>query len=157
MLGLVLALAAPAAAQDDELMRKEVVGGLRLGATAASVVKALGPPAQKGKIDQRGSDGDYVQTWKFPARGLELTMRAAKRAGAQTIDAIVVNAPSTLKTSRGIGIGSTLAELQRAYGADRNPEDSTADSFVAGSTFGGVIFQLEAGRVRSIFVGAAAE
>jgi hypothetical protein len=86
-----------------------------------------------------------------------VTMRADKRAGAQTVDSITVSAPSTLKTSRGIGVGSTLAELQRAYGADRNPEESNATSFVVGSEFFGVIFVLADGRVRQIFVGAAAE
>jgi hypothetical protein len=153
----LVALAAPARADDDfAAMKKERVGGLAIGTPAAAALKLLGPPAKKGKVVHQESDGNYVQTWSF-AQGVELVMSASKRGGAQTVDAITVQAPSALKTARGIGVGSSVAELERAYGAEKNAEETNAESFVVGSIYGGVIFRLAEKKVSQIFVGAAAE
>lgn len=136
---------------------KETIGDLRIGAPAATVKKALGAPTKKSKIQLQEADGSYVQTWEYPAKGIALQMAAESSRGAQTIATIEIKAPCTLKTARGIGIGSALTELTRAYGADRNAEESDDGAFVVGSSYGGVIFKLAAGRVERIFVGAAAE
>ena len=46
----------------------------------------------------------------------------------------------------------------KAYKRDRNEEESTpGSSFIAGSIYGGVIFQIENGKVSQIFLGAAGE
>ena len=69
-----------------------------------------------------------------------------------------VPAPSTLKTLRGIGIGSAEKDVTSAYGELRDDEMSVAgESFVAGSVYGGVIFDFRDGKVSRIFLGAAAE
>jgi hypothetical protein len=63
--------------------------------------------------------------------------------------------PSTLETSKGIGIGTPLAELEKAY--SRNAEDSSDRQFVAGTLYGGLVCEIVDGKVESIFLGASAE
>ena len=66
--------------------------------------------------------------------------------------------PCKLATSRGIKIGSTEAEVTKAYRDVRNAEQSIAgQTFVAGSIYGGAIFTIKAGKIVQIFIGAAAE
>jgi hypothetical protein len=157
LLALALSLVAGSAAADEDLSAREKIGELRLYAPAAAVKKLLGEPAKKGKVVEQGADAMFVQRWGYPAQGISIEMAAPSRKGPQKVALIDVKAPCALKTSRGIGVGSTVAELTRAYGAEKNAEDSTDERFVAGSIYGGVLFGLKDGRVESIFVGAAAE
>lgn len=157
LLALALSLVGGPAAADDDLGARERLGELRLYAPASTVKKVLGPPEKKSKIVEQGADAMFVQRWEYPARGISIEMAAASRKGPQKVAFIDVKAPCALKTSRGIGIGSTLAELARAYGAEKNAEESSEERFVAGSIYGGVLFGLKDGRVETIFVGAAAE
>jgi len=157
LLALSLLAGTAAAGEGEDLSAREKIGELRLLAPAAAVKKLLGPPAQKGKVVSEGADGSFVQRWEYPAQGISIEMAAARRKGPQKVASIAVKAPCALKTSRGIGIGSTVAELTRIYGAEKNAEDSTEERFVAGSIYGGVLFGLKEGRVVTIFVGAAAE
>jgi hypothetical protein len=151
-------LVSPAIASDDfAAMKKERIGGLGIGTPAAAAIKALGAPSSKGKILRQEADGNYVQLWTYADKGVELGLSSAKRGGPQTIDSITIKGSSALKTARGIGLGSTAAEVARAYGAEKNVEESTADSFVVGSIYGGVIFRLAKDKVTEIFLGAAAE
>ena len=158
LLASLVTLASPARADDDfAAMKKERIGGLGIGTPAAAVVKALGQPSKKSKVVHQEADGAFVQTWTFTTQGVEVGMSAAKRGGAQTVDSITVKGASPLKTVKGIGVGSTLAQVARAYGAEKNAEESNAEAFVVGSTYGGVIFKLAGGKVSEIFLGAAAE
>jgi hypothetical protein len=46
----------------------------------------------------------------------------------------------------------------KAYKRDYNKEESTpGSSFVAGSTYGGISFEIKNGKVSQIFLGAASE
>ena len=113
---------------------------------------------QRGPVEWWGADGDYHQAWAAPACGLTLDLSATESSGSQTLTAITLTRPSSWKTARGIGIGSTEAEVMTAYGRDRNAEESQVGSLsVAGSVYGGLLFTFEAGRVTQIFLGAAAE
>jgi hypothetical protein len=156
---LVMALAFPAlAAEKAGALENETLGELKLGRKAAEVVKALGEPKAKGKEVHWEATGDWVQEWTYPAKGLTLQMASAKRGGAKTVLAFTAEENCKLATGRGIKIGSTLAEVRKAYGKFENKEDSQAgETFVAGSIYGGVIFHLKGGKVSSIFFGAAAE
>lgn len=157
LLALVFVAAAAAAHESDDLSVREKLGDVRLSASAAAVKKVLGTPARKGKLVSQGADGAFVQQWEYPAQGLAIEMTAASRKGAQQVASIGARAPCALRTTRGIGIGSTATDVARAYGAERNAEESTEERFVAGSVYGGVLFGLKDGRVETIFIGAAAE
>ena len=55
-------------------------------------------------------------------------------------------------------VGSTEAEVIKAYRRHYNKEDSTAGSLVvAGPIYGGVTFEITKGKVSQIFIGASAE
>lgn len=85
-------------------------------------------------------------------------MSSAQKGGSKSVDGITVTSPSVLKTKRGIQIGSTEKAVTKAYGRDKNTEDSVPkETFVAGSLYGGLIFNFKNNRVTEIFLGASAE
>jgi hypothetical protein len=136
---------------------KEKIGKLHLGLSARAVQQNIPGKPAVGPDELGGADGLYHQEWKYPAAGIELDMTSEKKGGSKVIASISVTSPSTLKTQRGIGIGSSAAAVAKAYGPFRSAGESTPERFVAGSDFGGVIFIFKQGKVDSIFIGAAAE
>ncbi len=159
-LAIVLLLAAPALADEDhtfDLMNQERLGPLRIGLPAAELAKAVPATAKKNKERFGEADGQYAQSWRYPDQGLELTVVSEKRGGKKTVATIECKATCALRTSRNIGVGSTVIDVRRAYGKDEDKESSNAERFVAGSIYGGVLFDIRQGKVTSIFIGAAAE
>ena len=160
-----LALAAPAAAEakksDEELfklMKIERIGELRLTMKEAEIKQHLPKAPARSAEKLWGADGQYHSKWTYSAQGLALGMVAEKKGGAKSLESIDCSARCTLKTTRGIGIGSTLADVQKAYAAEFNKEDSELPSvFVAGTIYGGLILKFKAGKVSAMFLGAAAE
>ena len=85
-------------------------------------------------------------------------MASMKKGGAKSVLMITAKAPSKLVTRNGAGIGTTEAEIIKAYGTYEDKENSKRGAtFVVGSIYGGVIFTFEKGKVSEIFFGAAAE
>jgi hypothetical protein len=151
---------APALAEATD----ESIGGIARGMTAAAVVQLLGAPSEKGEITELGATGEFVANWSWKATGVLLTLTAATPAGAQTVGAITIWAPCALKTSRGVGIGTSRAEVERRYHAflgtgrqDGEPDMTSAESLIIGSIYGGTFFSFVDGKVSQIFVGAGAE
>ena len=156
----ILALAACSAAlgADDGWVNHEALGQIKLGRKAAELTALLGKPDSKGKDVEWEATGDWVQEWRFKAQGLTLNMASASKGGAKTVLSITAEAPSKLATARGIHLGSTIAEVTKAYGKVQDKEQSVpGQTFVAGSVYGGVIFTFGGGKVSRIFIGAAAE
>jgi hypothetical protein len=54
-------------------------------------------------------------------------------------------------------VGSSLEEVTAAYKNDIDPRNNGSETIIAGSPFGGIIFTFEKNKVKSIFLGAAAE
>ncbi len=155
-----LALLCPLALAADELalMNAERIGPLRIGQPAVEAERRIDCPLQRGPVQRWGADNDYHRSWEALTCGLTLDLIAAEPAGPWTLNTITLTRPSVWKTGRGIGLGSTEAEVLAAYGHDRNPEESqTGHTFVAGTVYGGLMFTFRAGRVEQIFLGAAAE
>ncbi|MBK8266492.1 MAG: hypothetical protein IPK80_34845 [Nannocystis sp.] len=141
-------------------MGDEVIGGLRIGLPAAEVIKLLGEPGKRGRIEEEGATGEWVQSWDYKDQGVSISMSADTRKGPQTLHSLRIAAPSAFKTSKDIGIGSTRKAVLAAYGKLRDPEDPSGDAaeiFIAGSIYGGVFFTFKADKVLEIFVGAGAE
>jgi hypothetical protein len=155
MLGLIVnvALAAPEFPYD-----KEQIGKLHLGLSEKEVKQLVPAQPTRGPEELMGADGQYHQEWQYPGAGLSLGMVSEKKGGLKTIDSMTITSPSKLQTQRGIGMGSTEAEVAKTYGPFRNAEDSKeGEVFVAGSVFGGLMFNFQQGKVSRIFIGAAAE
>ena len=145
------------AAKGADLVADERIGNLRIGLTEADLKKAIECTLKRGPENLWGADGMYHQAWQCPACGLDFGMVSEKRGGKKVVESITLTAPCALATKRGIRIESTEQEVRKAYKKDWNKEDSSQDSFVAGSVYGGIIFQFCKGKVDRIFLGAAAE
>jgi hypothetical protein len=141
------------------MLRAEGLGGLRLELPEKDVLKLLGPPTKRGASVLQEADGNWVQKWHYPGKGIELMMSAGgKKSGAKTVFHIMASAPCTLATRKGIKIGTEESLVRKAYAAhvDRENEKEPG-TLVVGSVYGGIIFNFTGGKVSSIFFGAAAE
>ncbi len=143
---------------EDMTVRDEAFGKLSYGQKAESVTALLGKPESKGKDTLWEATGEWVQEWRYTAQGLKLNMASDAKNGPKTVMTLTATAPCALATARGIRIGSSIAEVTKAYKNVQDKEMSVpGTSFVAGSIYGGVIFSFKDGKVSQIFVGAAAE
>jgi hypothetical protein len=145
------------AAEDFDYL-KEKIGELRIGLPEKEVKKLISCKPKLGKDQLAAADGEYHQTWKYADCGIELDMVSEKKGRSKSIGTITVTSPCTMQTTKGIRIGSTEQDVIKAYGRFKNQEDSEQfESFVAGSIYGGLIFDIKQGKVNSIFIGAGAE
>lgn len=147
--------AAPAALADP---KNETLGGLAVGDASAVVEKLLGPPATKAEPWTMEATGETVAEWTWKS-GEGITMSI--NAGAASVYAITIKAPSKLRTSRGIGIGSARAEVEEAYkgvntGADGEVKP-TPEQILVGTLYEGTSFRFADGKVSEISVGGGAE
>jgi hypothetical protein len=142
----------------------EAIGGLSLGDPAAKVVEILGEPSTKGEVEEWAATGDRISSWTWPDKGVKLDM-GEMQDQSFVVHSIWVEAPSTLTTSRGIGIGATFEAVDATYkefrGVGRQegePEQWDLESGITvGSIYGGTMFNFKDGKVATIFVGAGAE
>jgi hypothetical protein len=141
------------------MLRAEGLGGLRLELPEKDVLKLLGPPTKRGALVLQEADGNWVQKWHYPGKGIELMMSAGgKKSGAKTVFYIMASAPCTLATMKGIKIGTAESVVRKAYAAhvDHETKDESG-TLVVGSVYGGIIFNFSGNKVSRIFFGAAAE
>jgi hypothetical protein len=142
----------------EAMLSAERLGGLRLGLPEKDVLKLLGSPATRGELVFQEADGNYVQDWHYPDKGIELLMSAGeKKSGGKTIANFTASAPCTFATRKGIKIGDAESAARKAYTEHVDRESSDPGTLVVGSIYGGIIFNFTEGKVSSIFFGAAAE
>jgi hypothetical protein len=143
---------------EDNLLEGESLGKITLQQKADQLTALIGKPEGKGRDVEWGATGEWVQEWRYPKQGLQLNMASETKGGAKGVLSITATAPCKLATKRGIKIGSSMADVNKAYQDVYDKEQSVpGKSFVAGSVYGGVIFTIKDGKVVGIFVGAAAE
>lgn len=148
------------AASDEsfDVLKGESLGKIKYGEKQKVILKLLGEPKSKGDDVHWEATGEWVQDWSYPDQGIELKMASKKKGGAKTVSIIMGLPACKLATTRGIKIGSSLAEVRKAYGdVEEKSDPPDDDTFVAGSIYGGVIFTLKHKKVVEIFIGAAAE
>lgn len=165
------------AADDFKVLKAESIGKIRHEQKAADLIKIYGEPKSKGKAEMWEAIGEWVEEWKYPALGVVVKMSSEKKDGPKTVLAVVAGKGCELATAKGIKVGSTRAEVQKAYGdveekvpgegpakpGDPKPATEEKDKkgdeqgFVAGTIYGGVIFSFKDGKVSEILLGAAAE
>lgn len=141
-----------------ELVNTESMFILNNATKDTDVINLLGEPEKKSEIEYEAATGDTFQVWYYFAQGLNLVL-VNSETNEQIVSSITITYPSKLKTSRGIGIGSTKDEVLKAYKKEIDPKNKWggSESIVAGTEFGGLIFTLKNGKVFCIFIGAAAE
>lgn len=141
-----------------ELIEIESKFVLNYATTASEVIFNFGMPEKTSKAEYWGGDDMIHQTYFYESKGLEIDL-IFNDSNNQVVNSIYITSPSDIKTSRGIGIGSTKEEVLEAYKDEIDIKNRCADSemLVAGAEFGGVIFCFEYNKVISIFIGAASE
>jgi len=139
-----------------DLMKYESVNNIKLGLKMSELIKILGEPNEKSKSELWGADGEYHQTFKYTKLGIELDF-VGENDKTKIVNTITLTSPCNYQTLKGISIGSKYAEVEQAYKDYINPDDSNSTTLVAGSIYGGVIFNFEQNIVKSIFIGAGAE
>jgi hypothetical protein len=157
---LIAAVPLCAAVDRDQfqLMRDEAIGALKIGLTREQAIKIVGASPKAGRIEEWDADSLFHQQLTFKNAGISLGMVSKTKSSPQTIESVTAVAPCALTTKKGIHIGSSEAEVKKAYERNHNKEESTpGSSFVAGSTYGGISFQIDKGKVSQIFLGAASE
>ncbi len=139
-----------------KLMDSEAIGGIKRGMTFENVKALLGEPDTISAIDTSEMDGGLYQSIEYPKLGVSIVFTAYPDS-SKKVENILVTELCTFKTSTQIGIGSSLDEVKKAYSESINPEFSGEDYVVAGSIYGGIIFNLENFKVRSIYIGISAD
>jgi hypothetical protein len=139
------------------LLKTERIGKLRIGLSEKKVKQKINCALKREPEQFWGADGGYHQEWKYVNCGITLGMVSPKKGAPKSIASITINSPSRLSTKRNIRIGSNKRAVIKAYKAEWNREGNSLDHFVAGSIYGGLIFQFQNGKVSEIFLGAAAE
>ncbi len=145
-------------AKDEfSLLKTERIGNLRIGLSEAKVKQTINCQLNREPEQFWGADGAYHQKWKYANCGITLGMVSEKKGATKSIESITISNPSRLSTQRGIRIGNSKKAVVKAYKSEWNRESNESESFVAGSIYGGLIFQFQNGKVSRIFLGAAAE
>ena len=139
-----------------ELMTSESLNKLQLGIKVDEVLKIIGEPTDKSKNEFWEADGEYHQTYNYSTLGIELDIIGENQIDKK-VNMITITKPCDFATKKGISIGSNYNIVKKAYIKHFNPDFSDSETIVAGSIYGGVIFNFEAEKVSSIFIGAGAE
>lgn len=145
----------PGNTEATQLIQNEAVGKLKLGLNYKNAISAIGNPDYKSAATIWEADGLYHQDWKYDS-GIDLDM-AGKDSLTMEIYSLRFFAPCTLKTSRNIGVGSSMKEVKEAYKEELAENIGDEPTLIAGSIYGGIIFNFENGKLSSVFIGAAAE
>ena len=88
------------------------IGGLRIGDSQESAIERLGEPSF---IQESGWGTQFVH-WHYEQHNVYIDFyRTAETEPVGGVASIVVNAPSTLKTDKDVGIGDDLAAILQAY------------------------------------------
>jgi len=136
----------------------EILGSwLKIGVDEKTVKAKIGEDFKVSVLGESQVSGFYEEEWLFAKQGLKLLMESENPESQKTIAQFTVTAPSTLKTLKGIGIGSTRAEILSAYHGQINTEEATDDTIIVGSIYEGLFFTMKKDIVEEIFIGAIAE
>ena len=151
--------------KDTPLIKKDLATGEQeiLGAWLKESIDEERLIAHLGKAEKRGVDeywaalGMYMQEWEYTSLGIKLEMESKSKNGNKRVYSILIQSPCTLKTSKGIGVGSDEKMLRTEYRGWIDEGSSTAESIVVGSLYGGTVFSMKNGVVSKIFIGPVAE
>lgn len=135
----------------EVLMRGEGVGPVYWGMNMNELADALGEPERVEDSD------DMPYTWQYYTKqGLEVCAETSEERMASVVSIVAIK-PCSLKTKRGIGIGSTAEEVREKYKDVVNASESNDGLIVAGDIYAGLTFAIEKGKVTRIFIGQDAE
>lgn len=140
------------------LIRNESIGGLKLDMVISDFISLLPCNVEKSEPILWAGIGEIIQDWDYAECGVKIQLSTIDEEVPQAVSSITIIAPSELQTIRGIGIGSTEEDVFDAYEDQIDPTVSElGETFVAGSIYGGLVFNFEEGKVVKMFLGGGAE
>ncbi len=141
-----------------EFWHKESLFILNNSLLDIDVISFLGEPDEKSEIVVWEADGFEHQSWEYKSKGIRLDLIKNDNA-QQIVNSIRLFSPCTLKTSRGIGIGSSKEVVLQEYKDEvqLGLDEGESDKIIVGTVYGGIIFTLDGDSVISIYIGASVE
>ncbi|MBL8740710.1 MAG: hypothetical protein JNK04_06445 [Myxococcales bacterium] len=134
----------------------DTLAGLGPGVSQDDLEKRFGKPKSKSPLQEEQATGEHVSSWKW-ADGFS-AMMAGSAKGKLHARLLIVEAPSKLATSRGIGIGSTRKEVLAAYAKEVDSQASNDEMVVVGEMLGGLRVHFDKQeKVRSLALGTDGE
>jgi hypothetical protein len=141
-----------------DLLTADHIGGIKIGMSLDEVKNLLGEPSSRDQLQNWAADGRWYATYYFSRMGLTLNMGSDDSACFKpTVASITATPVCPFRTARGVAIGSSLADVRSRYEPFIDNAQSSDTVVLAGSLYGGLIFELEKGKVKKMFLGAAAE
>lgn len=138
-----------------ELMETENLGDLKIGLTVETIEKITGKPTKIDEFQLWEADGFQHQGRTYQKGTIELDFIKLEN-GNIVSNTITIKKGCNYKTSRNIGIGSTYNEVLTAYEGEIDIHEGKK-TLIAGSIYGGIIFDFKNEKVETIFIGSAAE
>lgn len=137
-----------------ELMETEKIGELKLDMKLEAVEKITGEPHDVTAFEYWGADGYEHQSRFYQDSTIDVGYIKLDD-GEIVVDRIFIDNNTKFKTTQNIGVGSTKRDILKAY--EGKISNVSKGSVIVGSIYGGILFYLENGKVKSMFFGAAAE
>ncbi|MEO8550378.1 MAG: hypothetical protein ABI678_10405 [Kofleriaceae bacterium] len=125
-------------AEPPSILETESFGALKVESEEAELVRTLGPPKKKSKPQEEGATGDFVSDWTWD--GASVSMASETKKGPWKARLITLTKGSKLATSKGIHLGSTRAEVEKAYTRSEEDDGTKKDQYLVGSLYGGLLF-----------------
>lgn len=133
-----------------ELLEREEIGGVRLGMTGKEVIAILGRPSDVFPSVRDAPTGRLTTRWYWKADGIELMFIGPSSTLAK-LRGLALTGPSPLETTMGIGIGSTLEEVDAAYFAVHDDSKDKENYVIGGEE--GMVFEIGGGKVGAVYWG----
>lgn len=137
----------------------EPIGKLQCRMPAKEFFTLIGEPESKGEVivNEQDEEGVYdweSQLWSYPSKGIEMNVELQQlHIKNSTIFDLHFKPPFSGKTSRGIGIGSTVEEVLAAYGEGIYPQENLDENSITVGVEYCLRFVLSNGKVSEIYVG----
>lgn len=123
------------------ILDTESLGLLKVGSEEAEIVRVLGTPKKKSKAQEEGATGDFVSDWTWDSAVVSMAGESAK--GPWKARMITIKKGSPLTTVAHVRIGSTRAEVEKAYKRSEEDDGKKPDQYLVGSLYGGILFSFD--------------
>ena len=137
-----------------ELMETEKIGELKLDMKLEAIEKIMGKPHDVTAFEYWEADGYEHQSRFYQDSTIDVGYIKLDD-GEIVVDRIFIDNNTKFKTTQNIGVGSTKRDILKAY--EGKISNVSKGSVIVGSIYGGILFYLENGTVKSMFFGVAAE
>ena len=146
----------PLGTPDTFAYHKEFAGEVTFEMTPEAAIAKFGKPETSTEPIEWAATGDWGFDHGWASKGVHMTFVGDSADGPFTLGILTATTPD-IHTVRGIGVGSTEAEVRAAYGPVINAEGSDEMHILLGTLYSPMSFTLAAGKVTELSAGGGAE